>query len=71
MQKVTIEQDKQIIETGNTALKGQVVVMGEGKHAKAQIKGIVWYKAEVPIEKETYQKKMRCIREKEGVPTGK
>lgn len=52
LQKVTIEQGKQIIETGNTALKGQVVVMGEGKHAKAQIKGIVWYKAEVPIEKE-------------------
>lgn len=52
LQKVTVEQGKQIIDTGNTALKGQVVVMGEGKHAKAQIMGIVWYKAEVPVEKE-------------------
>lgn len=53
LSKVTIEQGKQKIQTGSTALKGQVVVSGEGKHAKAKIMGCVWYKAEVPIEKET------------------
>lgn len=52
LQKVTVEQGRQVVETGNTALKGQVVVVGEGKHAKAQIMGIVWYKAEALIEKE-------------------
>ena len=30
-----------------------MVVSGEGKHAKAKIMGCVWYKAQVPIEKET------------------
>lgn len=53
LNKVTIEQGMQKIETGSTALAGQVVVAGEGKHAKAKIMGCVWYKAEVPIEKET------------------
>ena len=53
LSKVTVEQGVQKIETGNTALAGQVVVSGEGKHAKAKIMGCVWYKAEVPIEKET------------------
>ena len=52
LQKVTVEQGKQVVETGNTALKGQVVVVGEGKHAKAKIMGVVWYKAEALIEKE-------------------
>lgn len=52
LQKVTVEQGRQVVDTGNTALKGQVVVVGEGKHAKAQIMGVVWYKAEVLIEKE-------------------
>ena len=53
LSKVTIEQGVQKIETGNTALAGQVVVSGEGKHAKAEIMGCVWYKAQVSIEKET------------------
>ena len=52
LQKVTVEQGRQVVETGNTALKGQVVVAGEGKHAKAQIMGVVWYKAEALVEKE-------------------
>lgn len=52
LQKVTVEQGRQIVETGNTALEGQVVVVGEGKHAEAQIMGVVWYKAEVLIEKD-------------------
>ncbi len=53
LSKVTVEQGVQKIETGRTALEGQVVVSGEGKHAKAKVMGYVWYKAEVPIEKET------------------
>lgn len=53
LSKVTVEQGTQKIETGSTALEGQVVVSGEGKHAKAKVMGCVWYKAEVPIEKET------------------
>jgi len=53
LSKVTIEQGTQQIQTGSTALKGQVVVSGEGKHAKAKVMGCVWYKAQVPIEKET------------------
>lgn len=50
--KVIVEQGQQVTETGNTALKGQVVVAGEGKHAKASVSGIVWYKAEAVIENE-------------------
>lgn len=47
--KVTVEEGVQIVETGNTALAGQTIVMGNGKHASAQIWGCVWYKAEVPV----------------------
>ena len=41
-----------MISTGDTALAGQVVVSGEGKHAKADILGCVWYRAEVEVNTE-------------------
>ena len=47
--KVTVEQGTQVIETGNTALAGQTVVAGDGKHAKAEILGCVWYRAETEV----------------------
>lgn len=50
--KVTVEEGTQVISTGDTALAGQVVVSGEGKHAKADILGCVWYRAEVEVNTE-------------------
>lgn len=47
--KVTVEEGVQLVATGDTALAGQIVVSGEGKHAKADIFGCVWYRAEVPV----------------------
>lgn len=51
--KVTVEQGTQVIGTGDTALAGQTVVSGEGKHAKANILGCVWYRTEVEVTAET------------------
>ena len=51
--KVTVEQGTQVISTGDTALAGQVVISGEGKHAKAEILGCVWYRAETEVVTET------------------
>ncbi len=48
--KVTVEDGIQVIETGNTVLAGQRVVMGEGRHAKGEVLGCVWYKAKVPVD---------------------
>ena len=47
--KVTVEEGTQVIATGNTVLAGQTVVSGNGKHAKADILGCVWYNAEVEV----------------------
>ena len=50
--KVTVEEGTAQIKTGETALKGQIAVSGDGKHAKAEILGCVWYKAEVQVKTE-------------------
>lgn len=51
--KVTVEQGTQVVSTGDTALAGQIVVSGEGKHAKADVLGCVWYRTEVEVRSET------------------
>ena len=48
--KVTVEEGEQIVKTGNTAMAGQTIITGNGKHAKARVWGCVWYKTKVPVE---------------------
>lgn len=48
--KVTVEEGEQIIKTGNTAMAGQTIITGNGKHAEAIVWGCVWYKTKVPVK---------------------
>lgn len=53
LSKVTVENGMQQIAVGSGVLAGQVVVCGNGTHAKAEVLGCVWYVAEALVEKET------------------
>lgn len=51
LHKVTVEEGTKLINEGETALAGDIVVSGEGGHAKAELMGIVWYKSEAEVKK--------------------
>lgn len=50
IQKVTAESGKCLVEPGNTALKGQIAISGEGGHAEGEVLGYVWYTAETEVK---------------------